>query len=91
MTRRSLTTARPRLLFCPRLGPGGSVRVYGRRPDGGRELLFAMHNAGEKWTPISARYELTTPKWLRGRPTEVEIELQGRWSQLWTLGDATFF
>jgi hypothetical protein len=91
VTRLSLTTARPRLLFFPRLGPGGAVRVYGRRPDGGRELLFAMHNAGEKWTPISARYELTTPKWLRGRPAEVEIELHGRWSQLWTLGDATLF
>ena len=91
VARLSLTTTRQRLLFFPRIGPGGAVRVYGRDPNGQRALLFAMHNAGEKWTPISARYQLTTPRWLRGRTTEVEIELHGRWSQLWTLGDAALF
>ena len=86
-----VTARRDRLLLFPRVGRDGMVRVYGSRPDGARELLFALQNTGEKWTPVSARYELVVPPWLRDRETELEIELTGRRAQLWTLGDAALF
>ena len=86
-----VTARRDRLLLFPRVGRDGMVRVYGSRPDGARELLFALQNTGENWTPVSARYELVVPPWLRDRETDLEIELTGRWAQLWTLGDAALF
>ena len=61
------------------------------RPDGTRTLLFALQNVTDRWTPVSAHYELVVPDWLQNREAAVEIELSGRWSQLWTLGDAVFF
>lgn len=86
-----VTARRDRLLLFPRVGRDGMVRVYGSRPDGVRELLFALQNTGERWTPVSARYELVVPPWLRDRETDLEIELTGRRAQLWTLGDAALF
>jgi hypothetical protein len=86
-----LTANRDRLLLFPRVGRDSTVLVFGSRPDGTRQLLFALQNASDRWTPISARYELVVPPWLQGREAAVEIELSGPWAQLWTLGDAVLF
>jgi hypothetical protein len=89
--RLTLTTDRPRLSFFPRVGLDGLVQVWATRPDGERQLLFALQNATDRWTPISARYELELPGWARNRETSIDLELTGHWSQLWTLGDTMFF
>jgi len=91
VVRLAVAPDRQRLAFFPRVGLGGMVRVWANRPDGTRLLLFALQNLADHWTPVSARYELVIPPELRGRETVVDIELTGRWAQLWTLGDAVFF
>ncbi|KHK00549.1 glycosyltransferase family 39 protein [Desulfovibrio sp. TomC] len=87
----TLTTDRSRLSFFPRVGLDGMVQVWATRPDGQRRLLFALQNHTDNWTPISARYEFAVPDWLQNRETAVDLELTGRWSQLWTLGEGVFF
>ena len=89
--RLSLRTARDRLMFFPRVGQDSAVRVWAEGPDGNRQLLFGLYNDTPRWTPVSARYEMVVPPWMRGRETAVDIELAGAWAQLWQLGDAVFF
>lgn len=91
VVRLTVTPDRPRLAFFPRVGLDGMVRVWANRPDGTRLLLFALQNVTDRWTPVSARYEVVVPPWLAGRETTVDIELTGRWAQLWTLEDTVFF
>lgn len=89
--RLTVTPDRPRLAFFPRVGLDGMARVWANRPDGTRQLLFALQNLTDRWTPISARYELVIPPELQGRASTLDIELTGQWAQLWTLGDTVFF
>ncbi len=89
--RLSLRTDQDRLFFFPRVGRDSAVRVWAEGPDGNRQLLFGLYNDTPRWTPVSARYEMVAPPWMRGRETAVDIELTGAWAQLWRLGEAVFF
>ncbi|WP_075353023.1 glycosyltransferase family 39 protein [Desulfovibrio sp. DV] len=89
--RLTLATSRDRLSFFPRVGQDGMVRIWATHPNGGRRLLFALQNLTDRWTPISARYEFIVPDWLKDQEAVVDLELTGRWSQVWTLGDALLF
>jgi hypothetical protein len=89
--RLNLTTDRPRLLFYPRIGRDSGVRVWAVEGGGARRLLFGLDNTTDHWTPVSAQYEMIVPPWLQGRQNSLEIELRGRWAQLWRLGDTVFF
>ena len=71
-----------RVVFFPRLsGSDASVQVFELMPDGSRRSVFVMAGVADDWTPISAQYPLILPD--GGGKRVLEIELRGRYCQLW--------
>lgn len=71
-----------RMIFYPRLsGSDASVQVFERTADGSRRAVFMMAGVDHDWTPISGQYPLSLPE--GGGKRILEVELRGRFCQLW--------
>jgi len=71
-----------RMIFYPRLsGTDASVQVFERTADGSRRAVFMMAGVDNDWTPISGQYPLSLPE--GGGKRILEVELRGRFCQLW--------
>lgn len=71
-----------RMVFYPRLsGSDASIQVFELTQDGTRRPVFMMAGVDNDWTPISGQYLLSLPE--GGGTRKLEVELRGRFSQLW--------